>query len=186
MSGMPERARTSSRLPAVGACGSLARLNAWFTNILHLPLNTSFDRRAAMAKLNWYLGRAALAAASGSALPAAAGRRHRGHMNQAKIVKLSRRPTRSSSAIRRSRTPRCRMQTTVVLTGKGFGVTNLVILDETEPDRRRAGDGRAANRHPRCGSTAAPNPDLVVHALCESSFKSEAERTSEAEMSASQ
>ena len=51
-------------------------------------------------------------------------------MNQAKIVKLRARLTRSLSATRDIADASVQDASTVVLTGKGFGVTNLVVLDE--------------------------------------------------------
>ena len=103
-------------------------LNRCFTNLLHLPLNTCFVGEPEMTRLNWRLGLTALILA----LPLDA---HAAGievvMNQAKIVKLARpadtivigNPPIADASVQDS--------TTVVLTGKGFGVTNLVILDET-------------------------------------------------------
>ena len=108
-------------------------------------------------------------------------------MNQAKIVKLSRpadtivigNPLIADASVQDA--------TTVVLTGKGFGMTNLVILDDTgQPivdeqvtvTRSTASTVRIYRR--------AEVQTLSCTPLCESSFKSDAERQSESEMNASQ
>lgn len=106
-------------------------------------------------------------------------------MNQAKIVKLARaadtivvgNPNIADASVQDS--------TTVVLTGKGFGVTNLVILDaEGTPivdeqitvARQTAASVRIYRR--------ADIQTLSCTPFCESSYKSDAERTSEAESAA--
>jgi Flp pilus assembly secretin CpaC len=106
-------------------------------------------------------------------------------MNQAKIVKLARpadtivigNPAIADASVQDS--------TTVVLTGKGFGVTNLVILDETgvpivdeqvTVSRSTASSVRIYRRSNVQTLSCTP--------ICESSYKSEAERISEAEMDA--
>ena len=106
-------------------------------------------------------------------------------MNQAKIVKLARpadtivigNPLIADASVQDS--------TTVVLTGKGFGVTNLVILDETGTpivdeqvtvSRSTASSVRIYRRSTVQTLSCTPH--------CESSYKSEAERISEAEMNA--
>ena len=108
-------------------------------------------------------------------------------MNQAKIVKLSRpadtivigNPLIADASVQDS--------TTVVLTGKGFGVTNLVVLDDTGApivdeqvtvSRSTASSVRIYRRANVQTLSCTPN--------CESSYKSEAERLSEAEMDAGQ
>ncbi len=108
-------------------------------------------------------------------------------MNQAKIVKLSRpadtivigNPAIADASVQDA--------STVVLTGKGFGVTNIVILDlEGNPivdeqivvSRQSAESIRIYRRSEVQTLSCTP--------YCESAFKSEAERTSEAEMNASQ
>ncbi|TIV67835.1 MAG: hypothetical protein E5V89_23445, partial [Mesorhizobium sp.] len=71
----------------------------------------------------------ALLAVAAFAMPASAGAGIEVTMNQAKIVKLSRaadtivigNPAIADAAVQDA--------STVVLTGKGFGVTNLVVLD---------------------------------------------------------
>lgn len=105
-------------------------------------------------------------------------------MNQAKIVKLSRaadtiiigNPEIADASVQDA--------STVVLTGKGFGVTNLVILDETGApiideqvtvSRSTASTVRIYRRATVQTLSCAP--------YCESSYKSEAERASESEMS---
>ena len=105
-------------------------------------------------------------------------------MNQAKIVKLARpadtivigNPAIADASVQDA--------TTVVLTGKGFGVTNLVILDsEGAPvvDEQvfvTRGDARSVRIYRR-----ADIQTLSCTPLCESSYKSDAERQSESEMS---
>ncbi|MFI0844065.1 pilus assembly protein N-terminal domain-containing protein [Mesorhizobium sp. IMUNJ 23232] len=108
-------------------------------------------------------------------------------MNQAKIVKLARaadtivvgNPNIADASVQDS--------TTIVLTGKGFGVTNLVVLDaEGTPivdeqitvARQTASSLRIYRR--------AEIQTLSCTPFCESSYKSDAERTSEAETNASQ
>jgi Flp pilus assembly secretin CpaC len=118
------------------------------------------------------------------ALPAGAGTAIEVSMNQAKIVKIARpadtivigNPAIADAAVQDA--------TTIVLTGKGFGVTNLVVLDaEGSPivdeqvvvSRNDANSVRIYRR--------ADVQTLSCTPYCESSFKSEAERTSEAELS---
>ncbi len=108
-------------------------------------------------------------------------------MNQAKIVKLSRaadtivigNPAIADASVQDA--------STVVLTGKGFGVTNLVILDATgnliideqvTVMRDTASSVRIYRR--------AEVQTLSCTPFCESSYKSEAEKISESEMSAGQ
>lgn len=106
-------------------------------------------------------------------------------MNQAKIVRLSRaadtivigNPAIADAAVQDA--------TTIVLTGKGFGVTNLVVLDrdgspivdeQVTVGRDEASSVRIYRR--------AEVQTMSCTPYCESSYKSEAERVSEAEMSA--
>jgi Flp pilus assembly secretin CpaC len=108
-------------------------------------------------------------------------------MNQAKIVKLTRpadtivigNPAIADASVQDP--------TTVVLTGKGFGVTNLVILDasgspivdeQVYVSRHSANSVRVYRR--------ANVQTLSCTPYCEGAYKSEAERSSEAEMSVSQ
>lgn len=108
-------------------------------------------------------------------------------MNQAKIVKLAREadtivignPEIADAAVQDA--------TTIVLTGKGFGVTNLVVLDlDGQPivdeqvvvSRQSASSVRIYRR--------ANVQTLSCTPYCESSYKTDAERTSEAEISANQ
>jgi len=108
-------------------------------------------------------------------------------MNQAKIVKLARpadtivigNPLIADASVQDA--------STIVLTGKGFGVTNLVVLDtEGNPivdeqitvSRQTASSVRVYRR--------AEVQTLSCTPYCESSYKSDAERTSEVEMSSSQ
>ena len=108
-------------------------------------------------------------------------------MNQAKIVKLSRaadtivigNPAIADASVQDA--------STVVLTGKGFGVTNLVILDATgaliiDEQVTVMRDTAASVRIYR----RAEVQTLSCTPYCESSYKSEAEKMSESEMSAGQ
>jgi Flp pilus assembly secretin CpaC len=121
------------------------------------------------------------------ASPAQAGAGIEVVMNQAKIVKLSRpadtivvgNPAIADASVQDS--------TTIVLTGKGFGVTNLVVLDQQGSPivdeqitvgRHEASSVRIYRR--------AEVQTMSCTPYCESSYKSEAERTSEAEMSSGQ
>lgn len=139
-----------------------------------------------MAGLKSSWGILALACAAAFAAPAAA----EGiavEMNQAKIVKLARaadtivvgNPAIADAAVQDA--------TTIVLTGKGFGVTNLVVLDnEGAPivdeqvvvSRSAASSVRVYRRSDVQTLSCTP--------FCESSYKSEAEKVSEMEMNASQ
>jgi len=108
-------------------------------------------------------------------------------MNEAKIVKLARpadtivvgNPQIADASVQDAHT--------VILTGKGFGVTNLVILDETgaplvdEQIFVSRQDARSVRIYRR-----ATVQTLSCTPYCESSYKSEAERTSESEMSVAQ
>ncbi len=104
-------------------------------------------------------------------------------MNQAKIIKLARpadtivigNPLIADASVQDA--------TTVVLTGKGFGVTNLVILDregapivdqEIVVSRHVANSVRIYRR--------AEVQTLSCTPYCESSYKSDAERQSETEL----
>jgi len=108
-------------------------------------------------------------------------------MNEAKIVRLARpadtivigNPAIADASVQDA--------TTIVLTAKGFGVTNLVVLDgEGNPivdeqvtvTRQTASSVRIYRR--------ADVQTLSCTPYCESSYKTDAERTSESEMSASQ
>ena len=127
----------------------------------------------------------AFAALAGSAPAALADAGIQVVMNQAKIVKLSRaadtivigNPAIADASVQDS--------TTIVLTGKGFGVTNLVVLDEEgnpivdeqiTVSRQTVDSVRIYRR--------AEIQTLSCTPYCESSFKSDAERTSEQETSA--
>jgi Flp pilus assembly secretin CpaC len=135
------------------------------------------------------LSAAALVAigAAGLVAPAAADAGIQVEMNQAKIVKLARpadtivvgNPAIADAAVQDA--------STIVLTGKGFGVTNLVVLDsdgnpivdeQVMVVRQAASSVRVYRR--------ANIQTLSCTPYCESSYKSEAERTSEAELNASQ
>jgi Flp pilus assembly secretin CpaC len=133
------------------------------------------------------LSAAALFAIGATGIAAAADAGIQVEMNQAKIVKLARpadtivvgNPAIADAAVQDS--------STIILTGKGFGVTNLVILDNDGNPivdeqvivvRQAASSVRVYRR--------ADIQTLSCTPYCESSYKSEAERTSEAEMNASQ
>ncbi|RWK46020.1 pilus assembly protein N-terminal domain-containing protein [Mesorhizobium sp.] len=130
---------------------------------------------------------AALLAATALVVPAKAGAGIEVTMHQAKIVKLSRaadtivvgNPAIADASVQDA--------STIVLTGKGFGVTNLVVLDqEGRPIvdeqitvvRQDASSVRIYRR--------AEIQTMSCTPYCESSYKSEAEKASEAEMSAGQ
>jgi Flp pilus assembly secretin CpaC len=106
-------------------------------------------------------------------------------MNQAKIVKLARaadtivvgNPAIADASVQDA--------STIVLTGKGFGVTNLVVLDQDgspiidqQVTVTRGTDStvRIYRRSQVQTMSCAP--------YCESSYKTDAEKASEAEMSA--
>lgn len=104
-------------------------------------------------------------------------------MNQAKIVKLARpadtivvgNPAIADASVQDANT--------IVLTGKGFGVTNLVVLDTdgnpiVDEQVVVSRDSPYSVRVYRRASVQT----LSCTPMCESSFKSEAERTSELEM----
>ncbi|RWH75251.1 MAG: hypothetical protein EOQ86_22740 [Mesorhizobium sp.] len=132
-----------------------------------------------------YFPIAALLAAIAFVVPAKAGAGIEVTMNQAKIVKLSRaadtivvgNPAIADASVQDA--------STIVLTGKGFGVTNLVVLDqEGRPIvdeqitvvRQDASSVRIYRR--------AEIQTMSCTPYCESSYKSDAEKASEAEMSA--
>ena len=139
-----------------------------------------------MAGLKSSWGILALTCAAAFAAPAAA----EGitvEMNQAKLVKLARaaativvgNPAIADAAVKDA--------TTIVLTGKGFGGTNLVVLDnEGAPivdeqvvvSRSAASSVRVYRRSDVQTLSCTP--------YCESTYKSEAEKVSEMEMNASQ
>lgn len=127
---------------------------------------------------------AVLAVTSTLAAPAFAGSGINVIMNQAKIVRLSRaadtivvgNPAIADASVQDA--------TTIVLTGKGFGVTNLVVLDrdgspiideQVTVARDEASSVRIYRRSDVQTMSCTP--------YCESSYKSDAERTSETEMS---
>ncbi|MDG4883522.1 pilus assembly protein N-terminal domain-containing protein [Mesorhizobium sp. WSM4884] len=127
----------------------------------------------------------ALLAVAAFVVPAKAGAGIEVTMNQAKIVKLSRaadtivigNPAIADAAVQDA--------STVVLTGKGFGVTNLVVLDsdgspiideQVTVVRQAASSVRIYRR--------AEVQTMSCTPYCESSYKSEAEKTSETEMNA--
>ena len=139
-----------------------------------------------MALLKLLPGLAALVSAS--IIPAGAGAAGiEVTMNQAKIVKLARaadtivigNPAIADASVQDA--------STVVLTGKGFGVTNLVVLDEMgnpiidEQVTVTRGTASTVRIYRR-----AQVQTLSCTPFCESSYKGEAERMSEAEMNSGQ
>lgn len=136
-----------------------------------------------MAKFKSTLLVATMVAGAAFALPAYAGTGIEVTMNQAKIVKLARpadtivvgNPDIADASVQDS--------STVVLTGKGFGVTNLVILDSDGSPiideqitvvRQNASSVRIYRR--------AEVQTMSCTPYCESSYKTQAERTSESEL----
>ncbi len=130
---------------------------------------------------------AGLVTAIALATPAQAGAGIEVIMNQAKIVKLSRpadtivvgNPAIADASVQDS--------TTIVLTGKGFGVTNLVVLDQQGSPI--VDEQVTVGRHDASSVRIYRRADvqtLSCTPYCESSYKSEAERTSEVEMSSGQ
>ena len=106
-------------------------------------------------------------------------------MNQAKIVKLARpadtivigNPLIADASVQDA--------STIVLTGKGFGVTNLVILDKE--GNAIVDEQIVVSRHFVNSVRVYRRSEvqtLSCTLYCESAFKSEAERTSEMEMNA--
>jgi len=139
-----------------------------------------------MASFRSTLLMAGILAAAAWVLPAQAEVGIEVTMNQAKIVKLARpadtiivgNPSIADAAVQDA--------STVVLTGKGFGVTNLVILDgdgspiideQVTVVRQNASSVRIYRR--------AEVQTMSCTPYCESSYKSDAERTSEAEQNTS-
>ncbi|RWO57507.1 pilus assembly protein N-terminal domain-containing protein [Mesorhizobium sp.] len=130
---------------------------------------------------------AALLAATAFVMTAEAGAGIEVTMNQAKIVKLSRaadtivvgNPAIADASVQDA--------STIVLTGKGFGVTNLVVLDQ---EGRLIVDEQITVVRQDASSVRiyrrAEIQTMSCTPYCESSYKSEAEKASEAEMSAGQ
>ena len=108
-------------------------------------------------------------------------------MNQAKIVKLARaadtivvgNPAIADASVQDA--------STLVLTGKGFGVTNLVVLDQDGAPiiDEQVTVTRGSNSTVRIYRRAQVQT-MSCSPYCESSYKSDAEKASEAEMSAGQ
>jgi len=127
---------------------------------------------------------AALLATASFIVPAKAGTGIEVTMNQAKIVKLSRpadtivvgNPAIADASVQDA--------STIVLTGKGFGVTNLVVLD---PEGSPIVDAQVTVVRQAASSVRiyrrAEVQTMSCTPYCESSYKSEAEKSSEAEMS---
>jgi Flp pilus assembly secretin CpaC len=155
-----------------------------FTNLVHLPFNAGTCGEFAMPSTNAF--RLICAAAGSLALlcvPAVADAPISVEMNQAKIVKLARpadtivigNPLIADASVQDS--------STIVLTGKGFGVTNIVVLDaEGSPivDERivvsRQFDNSVRVYRRSQVQTLSCSP------YCEAAYKNDAERMSEQEM----
>ena len=136
-----------------------------------------------MAEFKSTLLMAAMLSAAALVMPAPAEAGIEVTMNQAKIVKLARpadtivvgNPAIADASVQDA--------STVVLTGKGFGVTNLVILDadgapiideQITVIRQTVSSVRIYRR--------AEVQTMSCTPYCESSYKSDAERASEAEL----
>jgi Flp pilus assembly secretin CpaC len=136
-----------------------------------------------MAKIRSLMLTAAVFAATAICLPAFAGPGIEVTLNQAKIVKLARaadtivvgNPAIADAAVQDA--------STIVLTGKGFGVTNRVVLDgdgnpiideQVTVIRQDASSVRIYRRSQVQTMSCTP--------YCESSYKSDAEKASEAAM----
>ena len=140
-----------------------------------------------MARLRQFLACAAAALIASSMLcaPAFSEAGINVTMNQAKILKLARpadtvvigNPLIADAAVQDA--------STIVLTGKGFGVTNLVVLDA---DGSPIDDEQVTvSRHDTTSVRIYRRADIQTLSCtpyCESAYKSDAERTSETEMSA--
>jgi Flp pilus assembly secretin CpaC len=130
---------------------------------------------------------AAILLTAGIAAPAAAEAGIQVQMNEAKIVKLARpadtvvigNPAIADAAVQDA--------STIVLTGKGFGVTNLVALDrdgnpivdeQVVVIRQTESSVRIYRR--------ASVQTLSCTPYCEGAYKSDAERASDAEISGGQ
>lgn len=108
-------------------------------------------------------------------------------MNQAKIVKLARpadtivigNPAIADASVQDS--------STIVLTGRGFGVTNLVVLDQEGLPivDERVIVSRQFDRSVRVYRRSQVQT-LSCTPYCESAYKNDAERISEMEMNVSQ
>lgn len=108
-------------------------------------------------------------------------------LNQAKILKLARpadtivvgNPEIADAAVQNA--------STIVLTGKGFGVTNLVILDEDGAPviDEQVYVTRQESRSVRVYRRASLQT-LSCTPRCESAYKTEAEQNSDADLAASQ
>ncbi|WP_296747171.1 pilus assembly protein N-terminal domain-containing protein [Mesorhizobium sp.] len=128
---------------------------------------------------------AVLLAAAAFVLPARAGTGIEVTMNQAKIVKLSRAADTVVVGNQAIADASVQDASTIVLTGKGFGVTNLVVLDQEGSPiideqvtvvRQAASSVRIYRR--------AEVQTMSCTPYCESAYKTEAEKASETEMNA--
>lgn len=176
--------RAQATLPWAGA---RAALNPWFTIPVHILPDAPVPPEKQMAVPKPFLLAAALVGIAAFTLPAEAGAGIEVTMNQARILKLARdadtivigNPQIADAAVQDA--------STIVLTGKGFGVTNLVVLDrdgspiideQVTVVRQSTSTVRIYRRSQVQTMSCTP--------YCESSFKSEAEKTSETEMNAGQ
>jgi Flp pilus assembly secretin CpaC len=164
-------------------------LNLMFTKTVHASEIICYRRRAPMRYNSFFQCSAAavltLFVATSSASSAENGIQV--IMNQAKIVKLTQdastivvgNPEIVDATVQDART--------IVLTGKGFGVTNLVILN---PEGKAVVDeavfvSRNDDKTLRIYRRSNVQT-LSCTPFCEGSYKSAAEQTSEAEMSANE
>lgn len=133
------------------------------------------------------LGTCAVVALTIASVTAHAGAGIEVTMNQAKIVRLAR--PADTIVVGNSAIADASVQdaSTIVLTGKGFGVTNLVVLDangtpivdeQVTVIRHDASSVRIYRRSEVQTMSCTP--------YCESSYKSDAERLSESEMNRAQ
>lgn len=141
-----------------------------------------------MARPRTFLwGACAVAALMVTAASAHAGAGIEVTMNQAKIVRLAR--PADTIVVGNSSIADASVQdaSTIVLTGKGFGVTNLVVLDadgapivdeQVTVIRHDASSVRIYRRSEVQTLSCTP--------YCESSYKSDAERLSESELNRTQ
>lgn len=134
-----------------------------------------------MAKLGLPLGLTILVAC---AFPALAESGIEVTMNQAKIIKLTREADTIIVGNPQIADASVQDPSTIVLTGKGFGVTNIVILDETGAPivddqitvtRSTTSTVRIYRR--------ANVQTLSCTPYCEGSYKTDAERVSDSELS---
>jgi Flp pilus assembly secretin CpaC len=171
------------RLIAIEGSADIRRLTVGSPISFMFRIEFAF-RRLTMASCKSFLLPAAIFAASACIAPAQAADSIQVMMNEARILKLSRpadtivvgNPAIADASVQDA--------STIVLTGKGFGVTNLVVLDkqgspiideQVAVSRQDVSTIRIYRRSEVQTMSCTP--------YCESAYKSAAEKTSEAEMS---